>query len=128
MKGLCTFEILFIEFLLVVKLEANIRTSDGEIEALSYLWSIFYTLRFQEVLYSKAVQAIPIYSLLLLLASHSNFNFNHGKHDNTAYIPQIIIAYQHSTPTKDLPRYIGLYNHDNDQTILLSMEKLFGNS
>ena len=38
------------------------------------------------------------------------------------------IVYQHSAPTKVLLRYTGLYNHGNDQTIFLFMEKRLGDS
>ena len=44
------------------------------------------------------------------------------------YTIQKLIVYQHSAPTKVLLRYTGLYNHGNDQTIFLFMEKRLGDS
>ena len=36
---------------------------------------------------------------------------------------QINTAYQYSSPTEGLLGYAGLYNHSNNQTVLLNMEK-----
>ena len=42
---------------------------------------------------------------------------------DTLYRIQRIIANLHSAPTKVLLRYVGLHNHDNDQTNILYMDK-----
>lgn len=36
---------------------------------------------------------------------------------------QINTAHQYSSPTEGLLGYAGLYNHSNNQTVLLNMEK-----
>lgn len=47
---------------------------------------------------------------------------------DATYIIQIIFAYQHPVPTKDLRTHPRSYNHGNNQMILFKMEKSLGNS